>query len=192
MKVLMTGNRNKDLASEIVKVFESAGHPCMCLSRENGYDFQDNPHKTIHRVVEMAADYDLFINCYANYFFYQSTLTYKLFQDWREKKFKDKRIITIGSTTDRVQRGPMNLYHFEKRTLREMCSGLSMDRVWGTEAPFVSYISVGTLENKKEKHPDRETLPLHKVAEYIFWLTQQPEGIHINELSLDPIQTIRK
>ena len=52
--------------------------------------------------------------------------------------------------------------------------------------PRVSYISFGTLSNNQHKHPDRQCLDIAGAAEYIKWVIEQP--IHINEISLDPIQ----
>ncbi len=187
MKILITGNRKKDLCCEIVKAFEREGHVCLTISRENGYDFSENPYGLIKKIVTLADDYDCFVNLYANYFFNQSLLAHKIFCDWYDKGYLDRRIINIGSTTDRVHRGKRNLYHFEKRALRELSSSLSLQSVWDN-APLVTHLSFGTLDNRAEQNPGRKTLSLEKVAEYVIWLINQPKGIHINELSLDPLQ----
>lgn len=187
MKIVMTGNRNKDLCAELVKLFESRGHECVCLSRETGFDFEENPYGTIGKVLEVADDCDIFINLYANFFFNASVLAHKLFNRWFDKGWSDRRIINIGSTTDRVQRGKTNIYHYEKRALREMSSGHSMLSVWDG-APKVTHISFGTMENRQKDNPDRKCLGFDQVAQYIYWITEQPVSIHINELSLDPVQ----
>ncbi len=187
MNVMMTGNRDKDLCRYIVKRFEAEGHNCRCFSRSNGYDFKDNPTEVIARVIKEVESADIFINLYTIYFFNASVLAHKLFNQWLEKGYSDRRIINVGSTTDRVQRGKRNLYHYEKRILREMSSGHSILSVWD-QAPKVTHLSIGTLENRAEDNPGRKCLDMQKVADYIYWLTQQPKDIHINELSIDPVQ----
>jgi hypothetical protein len=187
MTVMLTGNRDKDLAHHIVQRFEQEGHSCHCFSRANGYDFEDNPTGVIARIVKQADQADVFINLYANYFFNSSVLAHKLFNRWLEKGWSHKRIINIGSTTDRVQRGKRNLYHYEKRILREMSSGHSMLSVWD-QAPKVTHFSFGTMENRADSNPGRRCLSMPLVADYVYWLTQQPAEIHINELSIDPVQ----
>lgn len=188
MKIMMTGNREKDLCRSIVAKFESEGHECFCMSRANGFDFSENPTGVIARVVDEADKADIFINLYANYFFHASVLAHKLFNDWLEKGYSDRRIIHIGSTTDRVQRGKRNLYHYEKRILREMSSGHAMIGVW-EKGPKVTHLSIGTMENRAKDNPGRQCLSLDQVANYVYWLTQQPKEIHVNELSIDPIQS---
>jgi NADP-dependent 3-hydroxy acid dehydrogenase YdfG len=42
----------------------------------------------------------------------------------------------------------------------------------------------------QEKHPDRKTLPIRVAAEYINWLVDQPAYLHINEISIDPLQKV--
>ncbi len=187
MKVLITGNPEKDLCSYLVPIFEENSYECHCVSRRNGYDFQENPYGTVKKIVKLADEFDIFINLYANYFFNASVLAHKLFCDWADKGYSDRRIVNIGSTTDRVKKGSRNLYHYEKRILREMSSGHSLQSVW-SQAPKVHYCSFGTLDNRQEQNPGRATLSMQKVAEYIYWLINQPKDIHINEISIDPVQ----
>jgi hypothetical protein len=187
MKVLMTGNPEKDLCRSIFKVFSEEGHQCKGVSRATGHDFEKNPTGVIRQILDMSDEYDLFINLYANYFFNGSVLANKLFNYWFDQGYSDKMIINIGSTTDRVQGGKRNLYHYEKRILREMSSGHSQLSVW-KKAPRVSFLSLGTLENRSEQNPGRKCLDMDTAAKYILWMTQQPRELHINELSIDPIQ----
>lgn len=187
MNVMMTGNPSKDLCEPIVKKFEAEGHSCQCFSRANGYDFEEDPHGVIRQIVKKAENADLFINLYANFFFNGSLLAHKLFNHWLEQGYSERQIINIGSTTDRVQRGKKNLYHYEKRILREMSSGHAMIGVWD-QGPKVTHLSFGTLENRANKNPGRKCLSLKQAADYIYWVANQPDGVHINELSVDPIQ----
>ena len=187
MKVLITGNPNKDLCSEIVPLLESDGHECFCVSRATGHDFQDNPSHTIHEILKLSDSYDVFINLYANYFFNASILAQKLFNRWNEKGYGDRRIINVGSTTDRVKKGKSNLYHYEKLALRELSSGLSLIGVWDN-GPKVTHLSFGTLENRSKDNPGRRCLDMKRAAGYVQWILQQPKEININELSIDPVQ----
>jgi hypothetical protein len=187
MKFLITGNREKDLCKPLVEKLEAKGHECICVSRANGYDFSDNPYAVIKQVVELAKVTDIFINLYANYFFNQTLLAHKIYKCWADNGFHDKWMINVGSTTDRVRRGKTNLYHYEKLALREFSNGHSMVGVW-EKAPRVSHISVGTMSNRAENNPGRKTMSTEQAAEYIVWILEQPAGLHINELSVDPLQ----
>jgi NADP-dependent 3-hydroxy acid dehydrogenase YdfG len=124
---------------------------------------------------------------YANFFFRQTLLSHELWHDWNEKNYSNKRIINIGSTTDTVRRGKTNRYHHEKLALKEMSNSLSIVGVWGN-GPKVSHISFGTLSNKQEKHPNRNTIDLLTASKYIEWLILQPKDVNINIISIDPIQ----
>jgi NADP-dependent 3-hydroxy acid dehydrogenase YdfG len=186
MRVLITGNRHKDLCSYVVPLLESEGHACTCVSRSTGFDFEKDDG-AISKVVKLAADHDVFINMYANFFFQASVLTQKVFSSWNESGHGQRRIITVGSTTDRVRRGKTNLYHYEKLALRELSSGLAIAGVW-ENAPKVTHISLGTLANRAANNPGRRCLPMETAAKYFLWILQQPAGVHINEISVDPIQ----
>lgn len=189
MKAVITGNKKKDLCSHIVPLLEQRGYECLCLSRETGYDFSEDPYGVMNRVLEMTKDADLFINLYANYFFNASVLAQKVFQQWMGMDNpSEKTMINIGSTTDRVQKGKTNLYHYEKRVLRELSSGLSLVGVWD-KGPKVTHISVGTLENRSDQNPGRSCLPMQQAASYVGWVLDQPKGVHVNELSVDPVQS---
>lgn len=185
-RVLITGNRKKDLCATLVPLLETAGFSCTCVSRETGYDFEEGDG-TIGRIVKLAGEHDVFINLYANYFFKASILAQKIFKSWHEKGLSERRLINVGSTTDRVKRGKANLYHYEKLALRDLSSGLAMIGVW-EKGPKVTHISFGTLENRASSNPGRTCMKMSDAANYIVWLLQQPPHLHINEISVDPIQ----
>ena len=185
MKILITGNREKDLTGYLVPLLEDEGHEVFTASRENGYDFEDPG--CIKWISKLSDNYDVFINMYANFHFEQSMLLHTVWHRWAEQKQADKRIINLGSTTDTVRRGKSNLYHYEKLALNEMSNGLGIIGNW-QNAPKVSHISFGTLSNKQHKHEDRTTIPLETAAKYIKWILDQPTDLNINTLSIDPIQ----
>lgn len=190
MLVGITGNREKDLCKYLVQRLESKGHEALCFSRANGYDFNDQ-QDTINRVVKDAYHCDVFVNLYANFFFQQTMLAHRLWNKWNDNELNHKRIINVGSTTDNVRRGKVNRYHHEKLALKEMSNALSIVGVWG-DGPKVSHISFGTLDNRQEDNPDRNTMGLDLAAHYIEWLLYQPDDVNINILSIDPIQNLSK
>jgi hypothetical protein len=79
------------------------------------------------------------------------------------------------------------MYNAEKKALRDYCNSLSLTHVW-EGGPKVSLISLGSLSNVQEKHPNRVCLDIDRAVTYIKWIIDQPKDICINELSLDPIQ----
>ena len=52
----------------------------------------------------------------------------------------------------------------------------------------MTLLSVGTMDNRADNNPGRKTLDMDKVAGYVLWILQQPKEIHVNELSIDPMQ----
>jgi len=185
MKIALTGNRNKDLCKYIVNRLEAKGHECLCLSRETGVDFNDESN--VKGIVKKIRDCDIFINLYANFFFRQTLIAHNLWHHWESKGENNKRIINIGSTTDNVRRGKTNRYHYEKLALKEWSNGFSIAGVWDNK-PKVTHLSIGTMQNRQEENPERTCLDLDQVAYYVEWIIDQPAGININNLSLDPIQ----
>lgn len=184
-RILITGNAEKDLCKPTTEKLLAKGYHVETLSRANGWNLGE--WDAIPKLIEKAEDFDVFINMFANWRFNASLLTYYLFKDWEEKGYSDRRIINIGSTTDRVVRAKNNLYHYEKKALKELSTGLSQVGVW-SKAPLVTHFSFGTLENRTEQNPGRKVLNFDDVSNYVLWLLEQPEGVHINELSIDPIQ----
>jgi NADP-dependent 3-hydroxy acid dehydrogenase YdfG len=101
---------------------------------------------------------------------------------------KQTLIVCIGSTTDRVKKATDWLYNAEKKALRDYANSLAITGVWAT-GPRVTLISFGTLSNMQAKHPDRKTMSIRKAAEYVKWILEQPADLHINEISMDPLQS---
>ena len=186
MKVLITGNREKDLCKITTELLEAIGYTVETLSRKTDWDLGN--WEVIPKIIEKANDFDIFINMFANWRFNASLISYYLFKDWESKKFNDRFILNIGSTTDRVKRAKTNLYHYEKLAFREISNGLSMAGVWAKDTPRMTLLSVGTMDNRADNNPGRKTLNMDKVAGYILWILQQPKDIHVNELSIDPMQ----
>jgi hypothetical protein len=183
MKILVAGNSEFGLAEQIKNTL--VGHDVTFLSRATGYDLTKAEQQV--RFSEAALSHDVVILCSALWKFNQTLL---LDATYKKLKAENKRslIICIGSTTDRVKKATEWLYNAEKKALRDYCNSLGLNGVWNG-GPRVTYISFGSLSNVQHKHPDRTCMPIEKAAEYIRWIIEQPEGLHVNELSVDPLQS---
>jgi len=180
MKICITGNNNSGLAGALATIYPSATF----ISRHTGYDLTTIADQ--NRCASIALEHDVFVNCAALWKFNQTILldtVYKLCLDNKHPI----HIICIGSTTDRVKNGKAWLYNAEKKALRDYCNTLALGGVWGS-SPKISYLSLGTLSNNQEKHPDRKCIDMSLAANYVKWLIDQPRNININEISIDPMQ----
>jgi NADP-dependent 3-hydroxy acid dehydrogenase YdfG len=182
MKILIAGNSEYGLAQAIRQ--ELVEYDITFLSRKSGYDLTRAEQQA--RFAEAAVDFDVIILCSALWKFNQTLLLEAVYKKTKAEG-KSPLIICIGSTTDRVNKASDWLYSAEKKALRDYANSLSLSGVWN-KCPRVTYISFGTLTNMQHKHPDRKTLQIEKAAQYIKWIIEQPEGTHINELSVDPVQ----
>ena len=180
MKILITGNPEKGLASALHQLYPNAEF----VSRTNGYDLttKDGYKQLCDRVTE----FDVLINSSALWKFNQTLLLDAVYKRCVEMKH-DIHIVNIGSTTDRVKKATSWMYNAEKKALRDYCNSLSLTHVW-EGGPKVSLISLGSLSNVQAKHPERICLDINRAAGYIKWIVDQPADICINEISLDPIQ----
>lgn len=176
--MLISGNPQKGLAAELYKLYPDA----VFCSKSSGYDLTKSEDQ--QRFAFAATAHDTIIINSALWKFNQTVLldtVYKALINANKRAY----IVCIGSTTDRVCKGTDWLYNAEKKALRDYSNSLSLLGVWNG-APRVSYISFGTLSNNQYKHPDRTCMSISTAAEYVKWVIEQP--IHINEISLDPIQ----
>lgn len=184
MKILISGNPAVGLAEAINSVLSE--HDLTFISRTtSGLDLTKTENQT--KFAEMSIDYDVVIINSALWKFNQTLLLEAVYKKLKAEG-KQTLIICIGSTTDRVMKATDWLYNAEKKALRDYCNSLGMTGVWANN-PKVTLISFGTLSNVQAKHPDRKTMPIRKAAEYVKWILEQPAEFHINEISIDPLQT---
>jgi hypothetical protein len=177
MKILVAGNPSYGLAEAIGK--ELTDHELTFVSRTtHGWDLTKGEKQ--QEFAAMSVDYDAVILNSALWKFNQTLLLEAVY---KKLKAENKRtlIIVIGSTTDW-------LYNAEKKALRDYANSLGMTGVWANN-PRVTLISFGTLSNVQHKHPDRKTMPIERAAQYVRWILEQPADLHVNEISLDPLQT---
>jgi NADP-dependent 3-hydroxy acid dehydrogenase YdfG len=180
MTVLVSGNPNKGLAQSIAKIYPDAEF----VHKSAGCDLTS--HEGQLQFAKRALNHDVIIINAALWKFQQVVLLDIVHKTLVENE-KKAHVVCIGSTTDRVKKGTMWLYNADKKALRDYSNSLSILGVWDNK-PRVSYISFGTLSNNQHKHPDRICMDIDVAASYIKWIIDQPAELHINELSIDPVQ----
>ena len=184
MKILISGNSAYGLAEALNT--ELTGHELTFVSRTtHKLDLTKAENQQVF--ADMSVNYDIVIINSALWKFNQTLLLEAVYKKLKTEN-KQTLIICIGSTTDRVMKATDWLYNAEKKALRDYANSLGMTGVWANN-PKVTLISFGTLSNNQTKHPDRKTMSTKQAADYIKWIIEQPEGVHINELSVDPLQT---
>jgi len=184
MKILISGNPAYGLAEALNTTLNE--HELTFVSRStHKLDLTKAENQQVF--ADMSIDYDVIIINSALWKFNQTLLLEAVYKKLKAEN-KQTLIICIGSTTDRVMKATDWLYNAEKKALRDYCNSLGMTGVWAKN-PKVTLISFGTLSNNQAKHPDRKTMPIKQAADYIKWIISQPAGVHINELSVDPLQT---
>jgi NADP-dependent 3-hydroxy acid dehydrogenase YdfG len=184
VKIIVAGNKNYGVSKEIFNIYPEA----FFASRNTDFDL--TTLKDQQRISELVLEYDVFINCSALWKFNQTVLLDIVYKKCVENNH-NPYIICIGSTTDRVKKGGAWLYNAEKKALRDYCNTLGLNGVWG-KAPKITLISFGSLSNVQEKHPGRKCMPIERTAGYIKWLLEQPKDICINEISIDPMQSVKE
>ena len=176
--MLISGNPTTGLAGALARIYPNAEF----ASRKTGFDLTDSQGHI--KFAKLALNHDIIIINSALWKFNQTVLLDAVYKECVQESHM-AYIICIGSTTDRVCKGTAWLYNAEKKALRDYCNSLSLIGVW-QNAPRVSYISFGTLNNNQEKHPDRTCMDIYTAATYVKWIIDQP--MHINEISIDPLQ----
>tara|TARA_X000001036_G_scaffold75471_1_gene66998 strand:- start:1859 stop:2407 length:549 start_codon:yes stop_codon:yes gene_type:complete len=178
--MIITGNPKEGIAQALHKLYPNA----VFCSRESGYELTNTDH--IFEFANMCTKHDIIILNSALWRFHQTILLDLVYKALRTAK-SEAHIVCVGSTVDRTKKGQAWLYGAEKKALRDYCNSLALLGVWHS-GPKISYISFGTLDNNKDKHPDRKCLSIDQAAQYIKWLIDQPKDVNINEISIDPMQ----
>ena len=184
MKILISGNPAFGLAEALNTVLED--HELTFVSRTtHKLDLTKTENQQVF--ADMSIDYDVVILNSALWKFNQTLLLEAVYKKLKIEG-KQTLIICIGSTTDRVMKATDWLYNAEKKALRDYANSLGMTGVWAKN-PRVTLISFGSLSNVQAKHPDRKTIPIQSAANYVKWILEQPVEFHVNEISIDPLQT---
>ena len=184
--MIISGNPKEGLAAALYELYPDAVY-CSRetnLGCEHKLDLTNTDH--MFEFANMCTTHDVIIINSALWRFHQTVLLDIVYKACRTAK-NDAHIVCIGSTTDRTSKGTAWLYNAEKKALRDYANSLGLVGVWHS-GPKVSYISFGTLSNNQHKHPDRVCMATADAAGYIKWLIDQPKGVTINEISIDPMQ----
>ena len=185
MKLLISGNPETGLAKAIHELYPDAEF----MSRATGHDLTND--KGRDAFAARAAEVDVVVINAALWRFQQTVLLDTVYKACRERDTAPY-IIVVGSTTDRVKNGRAWLYNAEKKALRDYANTLAIGGVWTPGMPKVTLISFGTLTNNQHKHPDRTCFDIDEAAEYIRWLIMRPSYVNINEISIDPVQGVKR
>lgn len=184
-KILVAGNPDFGLAQALNQVLADK-YELTFVSRKTAMSLDLTNISDQQTFANMAVDFDIVIVSSALWKFNQTLLLEAVYKKLKSVNSR-ALIVCVGSTTDRVKKGTDWLYNAEKKALRDYANSLGIAGVWST-GPRVTLISFGSLSNVQAKHPDRKTMPIKKAADYIEWILQQPDDLHINELSIDPLQ----
>lgn len=180
MKIIVAGNSEYGLAKGLADKYPTA----QFCSRRTGFDLKTE--EGVNKFITLCKDSDVIILVSNLGGFNQTILLDKVFDNANDKNY----IISISSSTDRINKPGQPLYNTEKKALRERSNSLSLSTV-NNGGPRTTLLSVGTLENKKDQNPNKKLLSMETIVSYIDWLIQQPKEININALSLDIIQNGR-
>lgn len=185
-RVIVSGNPSHGLGAALKEAFPEA----IFGSRSSGYDFCEKEAR--ERFAAASLSSDVYVSCAKLQDFGQVLLLESVFRCWRAHGHAGQ-IIAVGSTADAPIKGSEDLYPIEKKSLRAYCRNLGTAALGtGGEASGVrvTYISFGHLDTPgmNRRFPEAEKIRLGYAAGLIRWLTEQPAGVNLHELSLDPIQ----
>jgi short-subunit dehydrogenase len=178
--MIISGNPETGLAKALAELYPDATY----CSRSTGYDLVET--EGMEQFAKEALEHDVIILNSALWRFQQTVLLDIVYKALRSAG-KEAHLVCVGSTTDRTSKGSSWMYNAEKKALRDFSNSLSLIGVWHS-GPRVSYISFGTLSNNQHKHPNRKCMDIRHAATYIKWVIDTPPELHINEVSIDPLQ----
>lgn len=185
-RVIVSGNPSHGLSAALKEVFPGA----VFGSRTSGYDF--TAAEARERFAQASLDSDVYVSCAKLEDFGQVLLLESVYRCWRANGHTG-HIIAVGSTADTPIKGSDKLYPIEKKSLRAYCRNLSMAVLGGegeSSGVRVTYIAFGHMDTPgmNRRFPESEKIRLSYAAGLIRWLTEQPAGLNLHEISLDPIQ----
>jgi len=180
-KILVSGNPKYGLAEALSSVLAAD-----FVSRSNGYDLSTIEGQ--ERLVQLSHGYDAFVNLASLSEFAQVNLLQKVWTNWQNHK-RAGHILSIGSTLDRWLSSGDRIYAVEKAALQRLSNQLAL-ATHGKSQIRVSLVSLGMLATPgmQRKFPEKNKMDLTQAATIIKWALDCPEGLNINEISIDPIQ----
>jgi NAD(P)-dependent dehydrogenase (short-subunit alcohol dehydrogenase family) len=186
--MIVSGNPNYGVAEAIRARYPEARF----FSRSHsGHDF--SKHEAMQEFVQASLKYEVYVSCSCLARFRQTLMLEMVVNEWL-KQGKKGHIVAIGSTADTPVKGTPWIYPIEKKALKAYCRNLSMAALGGHGSKpsgiRISYISPGYIATPgaEKSHPGKNKLTCDSIVDAISWVINQPEGINVSEIALDPIQ----
>jgi NAD(P)-dependent dehydrogenase (short-subunit alcohol dehydrogenase family) len=170
-KVIVTGHTS-GIGKAIASLLQTKDFAVEGISRANGFDVQ----KDIGRIIELAADADIFVNnAYAG--FANVELLFKLFEKWREQ---EKIIINISSDSSDGIKNFVSPYAVAKAALDKAAEQLqnckAHCRVLQIRCGYVDTPRVQDIQAPKLKPED--------IANTVLWCLGAPEHVYMRTISM--------
>ena len=182
--IAITGT-TRGIGEAISDLLEEEGHNIISLNRSTGFDLTLPWDQLEHKLYPAIKHADIFINN-AQREFTQTKILQYLFTNWKNEN--DKAIINISSTVgDKRQdaKGKWNKYQIQKIALDEACKQLE-----GMGKCKVTNIRPGWVDTEAlegiQKPIGITILQPKDVARTVSYIINQPEEIHIKNISIEP------
>lgn len=191
MKILLTGNPKKDIASKIVALYPTAH--TISRSDDATYTLDLSLSENLIEVAKISMNYDVFINSSLLKDFAQTKLLQYVWTEWKDNN-KSGHIISFGSAVDYYFRPDNRLYPIEKRALRDLNRSLSKHVNWFDSKIKTTYFSFGGVDTDKTMHQwsHFHHFKQEDIAAYVQWIIESPMSCNIDELHITPIQPQEK
>lgn len=188
--MIVSGNPNYGVAQALAAKFPTAQ---FCSRSHGGFDFARS--ENVSRFVEESLKHQVYVSVSCLHQFKQILLLEAVIKRWRETQHQG-HIIAFGSTADTPVKGTPWIYPIEKKALKAFCRNLSFATLGGHGSEpsgiRITYISPGYVDTPgaNRNHPQMKKLGCDYLAGVVAWVLDQPPGVNINEISLDPIQSL--
>lgn len=187
MKILLTGNPDKDIASKICTTLSQVD----TVSRKGSstYNIDLSQNENVKELAYISLEYDVFINCALIPNFGQTQILQQVWTEWKSKN-KTGHIISFGSAVDYYYRPDNRLYSIEKRALRDLNRSLSKHATWFDSQIRCTYFSFGGVSTEKTQNQwgHYKHFDMQEIANYVKWIVESPHNMNIDELHITPIQ----
>jgi len=175
MRVLVTGNPNKDSLAKGIKN-SLDGYDVTFVSQSNGWSYTDQS-----TIADHCIDYDIFINC--SKYFQLNTLD-TVYRTW-DSINKSSLIINVGSTSTFWNMTPVSRVWQEKRVLEEKSKQLSYRYVIGESVVRSTYIAFGRLGKQEWRDQGVKGIDLDIAGGVIKNIIDLPVTYNMQYISMD-------
>lgn len=187
MKILITGNPKKDIASHVCNTYQNVD----TVSRSINSTFSLNLTKEqdLQELKKISIDYDVFVNSALIPNFGQTQILQQIWTEWKSQN-KAGHIISFGSSVDYYYRPDNRLYAVEKRALRDLNRSLAKHCTWFDSQIRCTYFSFGGVATEKTQRQwgHYQHFDMQEIANYVKWIVESPSNMNIDELHITPIQ----